>query len=69
MFGHVHVTGDAHSDALKDYVGTIWIADQPGRRLRVHAHSLAEAEEVVERTYGEGHVLSLYNEDDADRRR
>ena len=63
------VTGDAHGDALKEYVGMIWIGDQPGKRLRLSAHSLAEAEEAVEQTYGQGHVISLYNEDDANRPR
>jgi hypothetical protein len=69
MVGEIHVTGNADSDALKEYVGMIWIADQPGERFRVSAHSLAEAKEAVKRTYGEGHVISLYNQGDADRRR
>jgi hypothetical protein len=63
------VTGDADDSALREYVGIIWIADRPGERFRVSARSLTEAKEKVEQTYGEGHVISLYNEDDADRAR
>jgi hypothetical protein len=63
------MTGDVGGEPAKEYVGMIWIADQPGQRVRVLARSLAEAKKEVERIYGEGHVISIYNEDDADRRR
>lgn len=53
------------SRPLREYVGTIWIADQPGVRLRVAAESLEDARARVIAEYGEGHVISLWNEDDA----
>lgn len=54
---------------LRDYVGIIWIADQPGERFRISARSLDEARDQAEKLYGTGHVISIYNEDDADRPR
>lgn len=54
---------------LRDYRGIIWIADQPGVRLQVAARSLDEARARVIADYGEGHVISLWNEDDAARPR
>jgi hypothetical protein len=53
----------------RQYVGIIWIGEDPGIRLAVEAESLAEAKAKVEDQYGKGHVLTLYNEDDARRRR
>jgi hypothetical protein len=47
---------------LKTYVGFIWIGDEPGVRLNVSAQSLDEAMAAVEAEYGEGHVVSLWNE-------
>jgi hypothetical protein len=47
----------------------IWIAGEPGQRFRVLARSLAEAKEQIDQIYGKGHVVTIYNEDDADRRR
>lgn len=51
--------------ALREYIGFIWIGDDPGTRLRILAESLAGAQRQVEEKYGEGHVVSLWNEDDA----
>jgi hypothetical protein len=48
-----------------EYVGMIWIADQPGIRLHLLATSLEEARALVIEQYGEGHVISLWNEEDA----
>lgn len=53
------------SPALREYTGVIWIGDDPGTRLRILAESLADAQRQVEEKYGEGHVVSLWNEDDA----
>jgi hypothetical protein len=49
----------------REYIGMIWIADQPGIRLHLLATSLEEARALVIEQYGEGHVISLWNEDDA----
>ena len=53
----------------KEYVGFIWIGDQPGIRLSVWAPTGEDAWARVEAEYGEGHVISLWNEDDARRPR
>lgn len=53
------------SSADREYVGVIWVADQRGVRLRVEAGSLEDARALVIAKYGEGHVISLWNEVDA----
>ncbi len=54
---------------LKEYVGFIWIGDEPGVRLSVWARSPSEAGALVRAEYGEGHPMSLWNEDDAEKPR
>jgi hypothetical protein len=57
---------DANQDLpLREYVGLIWIGEQSGIRLSVWAHTVEEARAQVLADYGEGHVISLWNEDDA----
>lgn len=53
----------------KEYVGIIWIGDGPGIRLQVLAPSALEARALVIEEYGEGHVITLRNEGDANRPR
>jgi hypothetical protein len=50
---------------MREYVGLIWIEDKPGIRLRISASSLDEASSRVIEMYGEGHVISIWNEADA----
>jgi hypothetical protein len=54
---------------LKLYVGVIWIGDKPGKRISVWADNPTAATEQVEAEYGNGHVISLSNEEDASRPR
>jgi hypothetical protein len=54
-----------HGSETKTYVGFIWIGDQPGIRLMISAESPDKATAAVEAQYGKGHVVSLWNEDDA----
>jgi hypothetical protein len=54
---------------LKEYVGFIWIEDQPGIRLSVWAIDGDDAWNQVIAEYGEGHVISIWNEGDATRPR
>lgn len=56
-------------DGKREYVGIIWKGDSPGIRLSVWAASLDEAKAMVLAEHGEGHVLSLWNEEDASRLR
>ena len=53
----------------REYVGFIRIAGQPEIQLRLMASSLDEAEEIVIAQYGDGHVTSIWNEEDARRPR
>jgi hypothetical protein len=59
-----HLTGP-----VRPYVGLIWIEDTPGIRLTVHAESALDAQRLVMERFGDGHVISLWNEDDANRPR
>ena len=53
----------------KEYVGLIWIGDDPGIRLSIWAPTGAAAMAKVVELYGEGHVITLTNEADARRPR
>ncbi|MCG5437239.1 hypothetical protein PSH25_001088 [Micromonospora sp. PSH25] len=53
------------SPAVREYAGLIWIDDKPATRLRILARSLDEAESHVIEEYGEGHIISIWNEKDA----
>jgi hypothetical protein len=57
------------SRPLRGYAGLIWIEDKPGIRLRILANSLDEARSRVIEEYGDGHVISIWNEEDASRAR
>lgn len=56
-------------DPEKEYVGYIWIGDDPGVRLSIWAASGDDAMAKVEAQYGKGHVVTLHNEGDAQRPR
>jgi hypothetical protein len=49
----------------REYVGMIWIGENPGVRFRILARSLEEARSTVIEEHGEGHVISIWNEGDA----
>lgn len=49
---------------LREYIGFIWIGEEPGHRLRVLASSLEDARAQVVAEFGDG-VISLHNEDGA----
>ena len=50
---------------VREFVGFIWIGDKPPIRLRIDARTLEEARASVVAEHGEGHRISLWNEDDA----
>jgi hypothetical protein len=54
---------------VKLYAGVIWIGDKPGKRISVWAENPAAATQQVEAEYGTGHIISLSNEEDAQRPR
>ncbi len=54
---------------LRKYVGFIWIDDEPGVRLAIEARSVEDARAVIIAQYGEGHRISVWNEEDASRPR
>ncbi|MER6591703.1 hypothetical protein ABT214_07605 [Micromonospora purpureochromogenes] len=53
------------SPPMREYAGLIWIEDKPGIRLRILARSLDEARTGVIEEYGDGHVISIWSEEDA----
>jgi hypothetical protein len=53
----------------REYVGFIRITGQPEIQLQMMASSLSEARAIVIEHYGEGHVISIWNEEDANRPR
>lgn len=53
----------------REYVGLIRVAGQPEVQLRLMASSSSEARSIVIEQYGEGHVISVWNEEDASRPR
>jgi hypothetical protein len=54
---------------MREYVAIIWMGDDPGVRCAVMARSLEEARAEIEKQFGQGHVISIYNEEDAQRPR
>jgi hypothetical protein len=57
-------------DQEREFIGFIRIAGQSSKiPLRLMASSPMEARALVIEQYGEGHVISLWNEQDARRRR
>ncbi|SOD91578.1 hypothetical protein [Streptomyces sp. Ag109_G2-15] len=56
-------------ESKREYVGFIRIAGQPEIQLRLMASSSSEARAIVIEQYGEGHVISVWNEEDARRPR
>ncbi|MBP6997268.1 MAG: hypothetical protein KBB39_14120 [Phycicoccus sp.] len=54
---------------MREYVGLIWIGEEPGRRIRIMATSGEEAEELLVQEFGPNHVYTLWNEEDAQRPR
>ena len=57
------------TDEPKEYVGIIWIGDDPGIRFTNLAGSADEAATRVEARYGEGHLYTVHNEAGARRPR
>lgn len=55
----------ASEGSPKEYVGFVWIGDEPGIRVSVWAYSALEAKEKLVDLYGEGHTISIKNLKDA----
>ncbi|MER5571681.1 hypothetical protein ABT083_36780 [Streptomyces goshikiensis] len=53
----------------REFIGFIRISGQPEIQLRLMALSSGEARKLVIEEYGEGHVISVWNEEDARRPR
>ncbi|MGW1770047.1 hypothetical protein ACWCQL_39135 [Streptomyces sp. NPDC002073] len=53
----------------REFVGFVRIAGHPDIQLRLMASSASEAWATVTEEYGEGHVISVWNEEDARRLR
>lgn len=59
------VLGSGVEDGNKEYVGYVWVDDEPGIRLSVWAQSATEAVELIDAEFGEGSVYSVWNEHDS----
>jgi hypothetical protein len=52
------------------YCGVIWCKnDVPGERFEIFAANLDEAKRIMEERFGEGHIYTLYNPEDAEKLR
>lgn len=51
----------------KQYKAIVWTKDpsQPGQRVTIEAGSLEEARKMLDEQFGEGIVVTLWNEQDA----
>lgn len=50
---------------MRQFIGFIWMGEGPGIRIAIQAESVDEARAAVIADFGEGHRISLWNEDDA----
>jgi len=55
--------------SVREYRALIWTDDDPGKRLEIQADSLDDAKRLIEAEYGDGHVISLWSDEDAGRPR
>jgi hypothetical protein len=64
--GHI-AKWQARQSVRREFVGFIWIEDQPGIPLSIWATSPQEARGIVDARYGTGpeHIVTLWNEVDA----
>lgn len=60
---------ESQKSPVREYVGVIWIGDEPGQRFNILARSGEEAERKLKERYGDGHEYTLSNEADANRQR
>lgn len=60
---------DPEQRPKRDYVGYVWIGDEPGIRVSVQARHLFEARERVAAEYPMEQFAHLWNEDDSQRPR
>jgi len=55
---------DEESDILKEYLGIVWIDDQPGQRFSLWAKKPLEALALAKSRFGD-HPMTVWNEEDA----
>ena len=51
------------------YKAIVWVGEKPGERVEVFALSLEEAGAIIKDKYGSEAVVSLWNEEDAEKPR
>lgn len=59
----------ARTPRLKEYVGYVWIGDDPGIRVSIWATDAADAGRRLRAEHGSGHQYSIRNLEDAQRPR
>jgi len=57
------------SKAKRPYKAIVWVGEKPGERVEVFAFDSKEARSIIEEMYGREAVVSLWNEEDANRPR
>lgn len=60
---------DSERSRVREYVGFVWIGEEPGVRLRLSAQCWDEAVAIVEGKYGQGHMISIWSSEDASKLR
>ena len=68
-YGELELSRKEGKGIVRMYKAVIWIGDKPGRRVTLAARSLREARVKLEAEYGTGYVISIWNEEDAERPR
>lgn len=54
-----------NNEAPRNYKAMVWVGSRPGERVEVVAQTIEEAAVLLRQRFGEGAVVSLWNEDDA----
>jgi hypothetical protein len=55
---------DQSASPLKEYRGTVWVGDEPGRRFSLWASDALSAMKAAKAEYGD-YPMTLRNEDDS----
>jgi len=56
-------------DMYRQYKALVWVGDDPGIRVELYARNLEEATLQLKERYGREAVISLWNDDDAQKPR
>ena len=69
MTSFEHRIPHSSSSIERDFTGIVWVGDEPGFHVNVRAKSVTDATAFLRAKYGKGCMLSVWNEQDAERPR